>query len=60
MKTFPNSDSALLYITGYAVIVIDGKTAWQSVQTRERSNPLYAISVRSCLYQPVLGQVAVS
>ncbi|WP_375321069.1 ISAs1 family transposase [Aliivibrio logei] len=51
--------SCLIEATGSDVIAIDGKTARRSFDTRERLNPLHAVSAWSCQHQLVLGQVAV-
>lgn len=58
-KAFQNWISDLINVTGCDVIAIDGKTARRSFQTRERTNPLHAVSAWSCQHQLVLGQVAV-
>lgn len=58
-KAFQNWISTLIKFTGCDVIAIDGKTARRSFQTRERTNPLHAVSAWSCQHQLVLGQVAV-
>lgn len=49
----------LIESTGSDVIAIDGKTARRSFDTRDRRNPLHAVSAWSCQHQLVLGQVAV-
>lgn len=59
-KAFQDWIATLINITGCDVIAIDGKTARRSFQTRERSNPLHAVSAWSCQHQLVLGQVAVN
>ena len=51
--------SCLIESTGSDVIAIDGKTARRSFDTRDRRNPLHAVSAWSCQHQLVLGQVAV-
>lgn len=51
--------SCLIESTGSDVIAIDGKTARRSFDTRERQNPLHAVSAWSSQHQLVLGQVAV-
>lgn len=51
--------SCLIESTGSDVIAIDGKTARRSFDTRERRNPLHAVSAWSSQHQLVLGQVAV-
>lgn len=51
--------STLIESTGSDVIAIDGKTARRSFDTRERQNPLHAVSAWSSQHQLVLGQVAV-
>ena len=56
---FQNWISTLIKFTGCDVIAIDGKTARRSFQTRERTNPLHAVSAWSSQHQLVLGQVAV-
>jgi predicted transposase YbfD/YdcC len=58
-EAFHNWISTLIKFTGCDVIAIDGKTARRSFQTRERTNPLHAVSAWSCQHQLVLGQVAV-
>jgi predicted transposase YbfD/YdcC len=49
----------LIESTGSDVIAIDGKTARRSFDTRERRNPLHAVSAWSSQHQLVLGQVVV-
>ena len=51
--------SCIIESTGSDVIAIDGKTARRSFDTRERRNPLHAVSAWSSQHQLVLGQVAV-
>jgi predicted transposase YbfD/YdcC len=51
--------SSIIETTGSDVIAIDGKTARRSFDTRERQNPLHAVSAWSRQHQLVLGQVAV-
>lgn len=51
--------SCLIETTGSDVIAIDGKTARRSFDTRERRNPLHAVSAWSSQHQLVLGQIAV-
>ncbi len=50
--------TSLIDVTGCDIIAVDGKTARRSFRTRDRANPLHAVSAWSCQYQLVLGQVA--
>ena len=58
-KAFQSWMRCLIEFTGSDVISIDGKTARRSFNTRERRNPLHAVSAWSSQHQLVLGQVAV-
>lgn len=58
-KAFQSWMRCLIEFTGSDVIAIDGKTARRSFNTRERRNPLHAVSAWSSQHQLVLGQVAV-
>lgn len=58
-RAFQSWMSCLIESTGSDVIAIDGKTARRSFDTRERRNPLHAVSAWSSQHQLVLGQVVV-
>ncbi|MFH0274922.1 ISAs1 family transposase [Vibrio jasicida] len=58
-NAFQSWMSCLIESTGSDVIAIDGKTARRSFDTRERRNPLHAVSAWSSQHQLVLGQVVV-
>jgi predicted transposase YbfD/YdcC len=58
-SAFQSWMSCLIESTGSDVIAIDGKTARRSFDTRERRNPLHAVSAWSSQHQLVLGQVVV-
>ena len=58
-KAFQSWMRCLIEFTGSDVIAIDGKTARRSFNTRERRNPLHAVSAWTSQHQLVLGQVAV-
>ena len=58
-RAFQSWMSCLIESTGSDVIAIDGKTARRSFDTRERRNPLHAVSAWSRQHQLVLGQVVV-
>ncbi|EHJ7618749.1 ISAs1 family transposase [Salmonella enterica] len=57
-NAFRNRVTTLIDVTGCDIIAVDGKTARRSFRTRDRANPLHAVSAWSCQYQLVLGQVA--
>lgn len=59
-RAFQSCISSLVETTGCDVIAIDGKTARGSFTTKDRKNPLHAVSAWSSNYQLVLGQVAVN
>ena len=58
-SAFQSWMNCLIESTGSDVIAIDGKTARRSFDTRERQNPLHAVSAWSSQHQLVLGQVVV-
>ncbi|NIY89819.1 ISAs1 family transposase [Vibrio campbellii] len=58
-SAFQSWMNCLIESTGSDVIAIDGKTARRSFDTRERRNPLHAVSAWSSQHQLVLGQVVV-